>query len=334
MWIPRPQLRSIVAATVPISGRDPADTLCGVDVPIVPTFPLKNVCAWALGPPGPLGHLTRTTHTAPSAMACLQTMIQNVRDDFEGQLRLILEEIARDHQLDQKQLIGRYILRGQKDLSPVTLQTYPVPEGLPAVPREPRAPGEKKKGGRKPKFSSPPKLDGDLTEEFLKGLTIPLLKDACRMRKVPITGSKDTLIGRLLEYQANPGAIPEPRRGGRKKKVQVPEPVHNHPLDQETHPNCEQCGTYGNPMDPQMQNETFAVTTDPTPAAAPGPAAEAQEFEMDDSDIDAQLKAIVSGMNAVTMDDEGRVYESESDPETEHDPFGVIDYGEELEEEE
>ena len=264
-------------------------------------------------------------------------MIQNVQDEFEQQLRLILGEIAQEHGLDQKQLLGKYIFRGQKDLSPVTLQTYPVPEGLPVVPPVAQAPvaQEKKKGGRKPRFTTAPNLEGDLTEEFLKGLTIPLLKEACKMRRVAITGSKDTLIGRLLEYQKNPEAHQAPRKGGRKKKAAAPEPAHNHPLDQETHPDCEQCKTYGNPMDPHMREEVFEVTRDSTEAApmeapteAPPVAQEPQEFEMDDGDIDEQLKAIVANMNQIEIGSD-----DEADVDAAEDPFGLVDYGEELDEE-
>ena len=199
-------------------------------------------------------------------------MIMNVQDEFEGQLRLILDEIAHEHKLDPRALVGRYILRGQKDLSPVTQGSYPIPEGLPAAPRAKtptaKAPGEKKKGGRKPKFSTPPELGGDLTDEFLRDLTIPLLKDACKMRKIPITGGKDVLVGRIQEHQKNPNALGDKKKGGRKKKIRVPEPEHNHALDNNTHKDCPQCETYGNPMDPGMQEETFEITA--SPAATEG----------------------------------------------------------------
>ena len=284
-------------------------------------------------------------------MACLQTMIQNVQDEFEGQLRLILGEIAQEHGLDSKTLIGKYILRGQKDLSPVTLATYPVPEGLPAVPsqvpaapkakkvkapKEPKPAGEKKKGGRKPKFSTPPKLDGELTEEFLKDLTIPLLKEACKMRKLPITGGKDVLIDRIQEHQRNPQAPVEKKKGGRKKKVQNQEPAHNHALDNKTHKDCPQCETYGNPMDPKMQEETFEIAAPPAAPQAPvvpeieespeatGP----KEFDMGEDDIDDQLKNIVAQMNQIEIDSD-----DEADVDAEEDPFGLMDYGDELEEE-
>lgn len=275
----------------------------------------------------------------------------NVRDEFEGQLRLILGEIAQDHQLDSKTLIGKYLLRGQKDLSPLTQSTYPIPEGLPAVPSQivapgapkaPRVPGEKKKGGRKPKFSTPPKLDGDLTGDFLRDLTIPLLKEACKMRKIPITGGKDILIDRIQEHQKNPQAPGDKKKGGRKKKLQAPEPEHNHVLDNKTHKDCPQCETYGNPMDPGMQRETFEIAA-PSPVVAPQvpeiePAAvesseiepvpvEPKEFEMGDEDIDDQLKNIVAQMNQMEMDSE------EEDENDDEDPFSQMDYGDDLEEE-
>ena len=306
-------------------------------------------------------------------MACLQTMMMNVRDLWEDQLRIILEEIARDHKLDSKSLVGRYILRGQKDLSPVTLSTYPVPEGLPQpapAPRAqaprvappPRAPGSKNRGGRKPRFGTPPKLDGELTEDFLRTLTNPLLQEACKMRQIAVTGGKDVLVGRILTYQSDPGAHKPPRKGGRKKKSQAPEPVHNHALDDRTHPDCEQCKIYGNPLDPGMQKEEFQVTASPLPSpgieSAPEPAAPPvpreiesapaspqppvppvpQEFEMDDGDIDAQLKAIVDQMNGTTLGSEPPMGESydedvDEDEDEDEDPFGRMDYGDMLEEE-
>ena len=287
-------------------------------------------------------------------------MIMNVQDEFEGQLRLILDEIAHEHKLDPRALVGRYILRGQKDLSPVTQGSYPIPEGLPAAPRAKtptaKAPGEKKKGGRKPKFSTPPELGGDLTEEFLRDLTIPLLKDACKMRKIPITGGKDVLVGRIQEHQKNPNALGDKKKGGRKKKIRVPEPEHNHALDNNTHKDCPQCETYGNPMDPGMQEETFEITASPAategagdpapvaPVAPVGPEAPAapmefdmgedapaapKEFDMGEDDLDAQLKDIVSQMNQIEVvsDDE---YESDDEDE---DPFAKTDYVAELDEE-
>lgn len=275
-------------------------------------------------------------------------MIQNVRDEFESQLRMILDEIARDHELDPKTLIGKYILRGQKDLSPVTLDTYPVPEGLPAVPSQVPVPpktkptkpakpaGEKKKGGRKPKFSTPPDLSGDLTEDFLRDLTIPLLKEACKLRKLPITGGKDVLIDRIQEHQRNPQAPVEKKKGGRKKKVQIQEPEHNHILDNKTHKDCPQCETYGNPMDPGMQEETFEIA--PVPAVPQSPVVpeieepqtvqEPKEFDMGEDDLDEQLKSIVSQMNQVHMDSD-----DEDENDDDEDPFDQMDYGDELEEE-
>ena len=269
-------------------------------------------------------------------MSCLHDLMLNVRHEVEHQLRAILEDIAREHHLDSRALVGKYILHGENDLSPVTLQTYPqaqtkpqvqvqVPEGLPQVPKIQT--NGKKKGGRKPKFSTPPKLDGELTEEFLQGLTIPLLKDACKMRKLPITGGKDVLIERIQEHQRNPHAPVGRNKGGRKKKVPDQEPVHNHVLDNETHKDCPQCETYGNPMDPKMQDETFEIA-----ASTPGPvvshtAPEPKEFDMGDENIDNQLKNIVAQMNQIEIEDE-----PEDEPEDE-DPFDQVDYGDELEEE-
>ena len=293
------------------------------------------MCVGLRSPPAQ-GHLPRSR-----TMACLQNLMLNVRHEIEHQLRAVLEDIAQEYGLDSRTLVGKYILHGDKDLSPVTLRTYPqaqvqaqvpeiqtkpqvqvqVPEGLPQVP-EIQTHG-KKKGGRKPKFSTPPKLDGELTDEFLQGLTIPLLKDACKMRKLPITGGKDVLIERIQEHQRNPHVPVGRNKGGRKKKVPDQEPVHNHVLDNKTHKDCPQCETYGNPMDPKMQDETFEIAV-----STPGPvvshtAPEPKEFDMGDEDIDVQLKNIVAQMNQIEPEDE---------PEDE-DPFDQVDYGDELEEE-
>ena len=273
-------------------------------------------------------------------------------------MTLILREIAREHKLDSRALVGRYVLRGQKDLSPVTLQTYPVPEGLPMAPAPvapvARALGGKNKGGRKPRFSTPPKLDGELAESFLRTLTNPLLQEACKMRQIAVTGGKDVLVGRILKYQEDPQGHKPPRKGGRKKKEQGQEPQHNHALDDRTHGDCPQCETYGNPLDPGMQQEEFQVTQEvpveaptpvvpvvtpvpvvPSPPPAPvvrGPEIQPDEFNMDDDDIDAQLRSIVEQMNGTTLGEPCDEYDDEEEVEGE-DPFDHMEYGDMLEEE-
>ena len=270
-------------------------------------------------------------------------------------MTLILEEIARDHGLDSRALVGKYILQGTQT-SPVTRKTYKVPEPpepkpSPRVPepkpaQEPKPAPKGKKGGRKPKFSTPPPLDGTLTREFMDGLTIPLLKDACKMRKLPITGSKDKLIQRVLDHQENPQ--PPPGKKGKKKAAKVPEPEHNHPLDGHTHRDCEQCQTYGNPLDVESQNETFEIQEVQSAPSSPAPAQPrpAEEFTMDDDDIQEQLKAIVARMSDDEQEDQGQeqclkeadnsddeVYMESSDEE-DQDPFDTMDYGDVLDEEE
>lgn len=241
----------------------------------------------------------------------------SVQDSFEQHLRSILAEIAQDHKLDERHLIGKYIIRGLPDLSPVTLETYPeaqkplpapkveesqkppeIPEPRVTKVKDPQAP--KKKGGRKPKFQEKPNLEGELTEEYLQSLTIPLIKEACKMRQVAISGGKDVLIKRFLEYQKNPEAHKPPRKGGRKKKTQEPEPQHNHTLDDKTHADCDQCKVYGNPMDPKMDDEEFEV----------------------DQDIQNQLKEIVGKMNATTLDEPKESEEAE-EAEKPYDIFGL-----------
>jgi len=196
-----------------------------------------------------------------STMSSLHTMMLNVQDLWDQQLRLILTEIARDHQLDQRQLVGKYIPRtleacpeAQKPLAQESQKPPEIPE-----PRVAQAPPPRKKGGRKPKFQEKPNLEGELTEEYLRGLTIPLIKEACKMRKIAMGGGKSALIKRFMEYQENPGAHRAPRKGGRKKKSQEPEPCHNHSLDGKIHGNCQQCKIYGNPNDPNMEEEEFEI---------------------------------------------------------------------------
>jgi hypothetical protein len=104
----------------------------------------------------------------------------------------------------------------------------------------------------------------------------------------------------------------------------APEPQHNHSLDSQTHPDCEQCKTYGNPMDPQMAEEEFEVS----------------------HDIQSQLQDIVSKMNASTLSDpipppaEDQEQEQEQDweeyeePPEDDDPLDSMEYGDDLELEE
>lgn len=285
-------------------------------------------------------------------------------------MTLILQDIARDHGLDSRALIGKYILQGRGDLSPVTQKTYKVPESQP--PPQPRYVAQRivfsppaakskpkaKKGGRKPKFSTPPPLDGTLTQEFMDGLTIPLLKDACKMRKLPITGSKDKLIKRIQDHQENPQA-PQVKKG-KKKAVKIQEPVHNHELDGKTHGDCEQCQTYGNPLDVDSQNETFEIhesEVPQSPVVSPVPEIQSQpqspvaprtqeeEFTMGDDDIQAQLKAIVAQMSddepATTSQDDMVCHMIRAEEEMqefqdhdEDDPFDSMEYGDILDEEE
>ena len=254
------------------------------------------MCECILGP-WSLGVTAPSTRPPIPVMSCLQTMMMNIQDVWDGQMRLVLEEIARDYQLDSRKLVGKYILRGLPDLSPQTLKAYPEAQGPVEIPK-PRAPvAEKKKGGRRPKFHEKPCLDGELSREFMTDLTIPLLKEACKMRRIALTGNKEALIARMLEYQRDPQAHKPPRKGGRKKKEQAPEPQHNHSLDDKTHPDCEQCKTYGNPMDPEMAEEEFEVT----------------------QDIQNQLQDIVKKMNATTVEDP----EESHDAEKPYDVFGL-----------
>ena len=279
-----------------------------------------------------------------------------VQDSFDCHLRHMLSEIAIDHGLDSKVLLGKYIYHGMSDLSPVTKAEYKVPDHPPVIPKPRLVTGIKKKGGRKPKFSTPPTLSGELSETYLTGLTIPYLKEACKMRKIPISGGKDQLIERFLAFQKNPEAHKPAKKGGRKKKDQPPEPKHNHPLDDKTHAGCEQCKEYGNPMDPTMEEEEFEVTTIEAPVVvnnwvikppegtgAPevveGPG-EIEAVEEIDEDIHDQLRSIVSKMNEVeideTKDTTGTAWESvyEEPDKDDEDPLQDMEFGDDDEEEE
>lgn len=281
------------------------------------------------------------TYILPSipTMSCLTMLMQGVQDCFDSHLRTILTEIAEDNKLDTRALLGKYLYRGMPDLSPLTKETYQVPEGPVEIPmpRPQARPAPKKKGGRKPKFSTPPDLSGDLTREFLEGLTIPLIKEACKMRKIPVGGGKDELIKRFMEYMENPDAHKITKKGGRKKKDQPPEPKHNHELDDKTHTDCEQCQLYGNPMDPCMQEEEFEIARSEKPKETKE-IEEPEEIEEDDTDsIENQLKNIISTMNTVDLDkDKGDEWDESEyvEPDDNEDPLDAMDYGDDLDFEE
>ena len=161
--------------------------------------------------------------------------------------------------------------------------------------------------------------------DFLQTLTIPLLKKACKMRNIPVTGGKDILINRIHEYQVNPQPIPD-KKNKIHRRSRDEEPQHNHVLDNKTHDDCPQCNIYGNPMDPNMHEETFEITE--TEEKHKLPENTTIEFEMGEDDLDEQLKNIVSNMNETGIESD------EEDIESDEDPFENMDYGEELEEEE
>jgi len=298
-------------------------------------FFFNNLCVPALGPIG-------LWVTIALIMSSLHTMMLSVQDLWDQQLRMILTEIAQDHQLDRRQLIGKYILRGMPDLSPKTLETYPEaqkplaqesqkPPEIPE-PRVAQAPPPRKKGGRKPKFQEKPNLEGELTEEYLRGLTIPLIKEACKMRKIAMGGGKNVLIERFLEYQENPGAHRPPRKGGRKKKSQEPEPCHNHSLDGKIHEDCQQCKMYGNPDDPKMEEEEFEIDQDiqnklKEIVGTMNEPKETGEFEIA-QDIQNHLKETEE--TEEPSDDEAGWDEYQEPQDEDDDPFDVMEYGDEL----
>jgi hypothetical protein len=266
-------------------------------------------------------------------------LMQGVQDCFDDHLRTILTEIAEDNKLDTRPLLGKYLYRGLPDLSPLTKQTYQVPEGPLEIPEPRPLVAPKKKGGRKPKFSTPPDLAGDLTREFLEGLTIPLIKEACKMRKIAVSGGKDDLIKRFMDYMENPEAHKVTKKGGRRKKDQPPEPKHNHELDDKTHSDCEQCQMYGNPMDPIMQEEEFEIARSEKPKETKE-TEETEETEEDETEsIENQLKNIISTMNNVDLDKDkanGDEWDESEyvEPDDNEDPLDAMDYGDDLDFEE
>lgn len=303
---------------------------------------------------------TITCSTMASSLY-LSSLMDSIHELCEDHVSSILHDIALEYNLNYAILIGKYVKKGQKDLSPVTRETYKIAQS-PSPPLEIPKPRvvtdaikgqkdpspviskphvvvkekkERKKGGRKPKFANKPTLDGTLSDSLLKDLTIPLLKDACRMRKIPISGSKDDLIDRIKRYQTNPDTFKIVKGGGRKKKDMAPEPVHNHELDSHIHSDCEQCRIYGNPMAPDTQEEEFIVETH---NVSDTPVKNIEENESDEEnseeEINKQLKNILSSYKTDEEDEEDEEnWEEYKEPDDGDGDYG-INYGDELEEEE
>jgi hypothetical protein len=245
-------------------------------------------------------------------------VLANIRDDVEEGLRSILANIAQDYNLNEKELIQKYIYKDIPDLSPVSKAAYqPQPPEIPKPRQAPVAPTQPKKGGRKPKFQDKPDIQAttQLQDELLNQLTIPLLKEACKNRGITQGGSKAGLVKRLQDHRD--GKLPQVRQPAKKAKKdkRAQEPQHNHPLDDETHPDCEQCKMYGNPADPKMQEEEFEI-------------APAQETDMED-----ELAKIVAGMTAIEPqeDNDENNWEDYQEPQEDENPYDCMEYGDVLE---
>ncbi len=68
----------------------------------------------------------------------MTAVLANIRDDVEEGLRSILANIAHDHQLNEKELLVKYLYKDIPDLSPVSKAAYqPQP---PEIPKPRQAP--------------------------------------------------------------------------------------------------------------------------------------------------------------------------------------------------
>jgi hypothetical protein len=169
---------------------------------------------------------------------------------FGVTINTLLTRVASDYKLDPDALVARY--------------------GVPPPPRHRR--------GRRPGplFGSLD-LSRSLSEEVLKTLSIPTLKKICKEFCVKVTGSRGDLLGRIRLYQLNPHdpLLKKKPASKSRRKARVPEPPHNHPPDDENHPECPQCVIYGNPLSRSFMDNNFKIcickdTSIPV-ALAPGP---------------------------------------------------------------
>lgn len=91
----------------------------------------------------------------------MTAVLANIRDDVEEGLRSILTNIAREHNLNEKELLVKYLYKDIPDLSPASTVLYqphpptnPKPkyiyEEVVFTTKEPQAQAPKKKGGGSP----------------------------------------------------------------------------------------------------------------------------------------------------------------------------------------
>lgn len=227
-----------------------------------------------------------------SPVPSLFDFCDGVRDEFEGYVRDLLGRVAHDYQLKEQELVTRYLTSVAPQQSPVSLAMV---QSLPVVSPRPRveplgpinvslapapvtasqlvvvAPGAKKRGRKPAPGIESLDLSRPLSPDEIQGLTIPTLKAVCKHHGLKITGSRPELVGRLEAWQSNPNdPLLKKKKGGRAKRAPGPkEPEHSHPVDDQIHPDCEQCQAYGNPLAPEQSREEFEVAETPDVAEPP-----------------------------------------------------------------
>jgi len=167
-------------------------------------------------------------------MPPLTNFTSRLRVGFGVTVNGLLFRIASDYKLDYAELVRRY--------------------GVPPPPPHPR--------GRRPGplFDSLD-LSRPLSDQVLKTLSIPILKKVCKQFSIKVTGSRGDLLGRIGIYQSNPHDPLLKKKPANKprRKARVPEPLHNHPPDDENHPHCPQCVIYGNPLSRTFMETNFDI---------------------------------------------------------------------------
>ena len=245
---------------------------------------------------------------------------------LEEYSRSLVSRIARDYDLKECDLVDRYVVPdfcgAPESLSPTSLRRYHS-----AAPSLVAAATTPKRGRKRAPGVESLDLTRPQTEEDIRGLTIPSLKELCKIKGLKITGSRPELIARFLSWQENPDQDDlKPKKGGRKKqRSKVPETSHNHPLDGEHHGDCPECDAHGNPMAATQQEfeiapvadldaiidamDSLAVESAPQPVEdlpAPQPVEEPQQPQQQSQNdiLKAQLAAILGGKDECESEEE------------------------------
>lgn len=170
----------------------------------------------------------------PQAMSTLAQLTSRFGYGFGLEINTLLSRIAADYTLDPGSLVNRY--------------------GVPPPPQQRR--------GRRPGpiFDSLD-LTHPLSDDVLKTLSIPTLKKICKQFSIKVTGSRGDLLGRIRVYQLNPQdpLLKKKPITKARRKVRVPEPLHNHPPSDGNHPNCPQCIIYGNPLSRTFMDNNIEI---------------------------------------------------------------------------